>query len=280
MADFIKKFLDYKNDNFTVSKLIWALFIFGVCLIAMKFVLRFVRRSCQRGKLDDSYTGYIVTVAKIALYFVAIIICLDIVGVPISSFLAVLSVAGLALSLSVQDLLSNLISGFVIVVTKPFGSDDYVEIADKSGRVAAIGFMHTTLLTPDNKTIYIPNHEICATHIVNYTREPTRRVDIKIGVSYDNNAEEVKNAVQRAFRDVGDMIYKDPAPFVGLNEYGASSVNYVIRVWCDNGNYWDVYYKLNELIREKFNEDGIEITYDHINVHMIDDKNKGDRNAK
>lgn len=272
MADFFKKILDYKNDNFTMSKLIWALFIFGLCLVAMKLVLRFVRKSCKRGNLDGSYTGYIVTALKILLYMVSIIVCLDIVGVPISSLLAVLSVAGLALSLSVQDLLSNLISGFVIVVTQPFGSDDFVEIADKSGKVAAIGFMHTTLLTPDNKTIYIPNHEICSTHIVNYTREPSRRVEIKIGVSYDNSAEEVKRAVNRAFAEMGDDIYKDPAPFVGLNEYGASSVVYVIRAWCDNQKYWDVYYKLNELVRKKFDAQGIEITYDHLNVHIIDNK--------
>ena len=274
MVEFIKSFLDFKNDNFTVSKLIWALFIFVICLIAMKLILRVVRKSCKRSNLDDSYTGYIITALKILLYMIAIIVCLDTLGVPISSLLAVLSVAGLALSLSVQDLLSNLISGFVIVVTQPFGSDDYVEIADKSGKVSAIGFMHTTLLTPDNKTIYIPNHEICATHIVNYTREPSRRVEIRIGVSYDNNAEAVKAAANRAFEDLGDMIYKDPAPFVGLNEYAASSVIYVIRAWCDNPKYWDVHYRLNELVREKFDEDGIEITYDHLNVHILNDGNK------
>lgn len=274
MIEWLKDFLDFGGASITVGKLLWGVVVFLICLIVNKLILRVVKKACKRGRMDSSYTGYIVTVVKIGLNFVAIIIFCDVIGIPISSLLAVLSIAGLALSLAVQDLLSNLISGFVILVTKPFLGGDYIELADKSGTVKSIGFMHTVLLTSDNKTVYIPNHEICISNIINYSREPSRRVDINISVSYDNSTKEVKDSIMAAFAEMGGDIYKDPAPFVGVKEYGSSSVLYSIRVWCDNEKYWDVYYNLNELIRERFGSDNIEMTYDHINVHVVEDKTK------
>ena len=274
MDKFLKEVFDFGTKDFSMAKLIWALIVFLVSAIIIKILLVILKKALKKGKADNSYIGYILTVVRILLYFVAIIIFCDIIGIPISSLLAVLSVAGLALSLSVQDVLSNLISGFVILVTKPFGGGDFIEIAGKTGTVKAIGFMHTTLLTSDNKTIYIPNHEVSVSNIINYSHESSRRVDLSIDVSYDNSAEEVKNSIEKAFSRMGNAIYLEPEPFVGVKTYGNNAVSYDVKVWCDNTEYWNVYYRLNELIRECFNEDGIIMTYDHINVHVVEDINK------
>lgn len=270
MEKFLKEVFDFGTTKFSMAKLIWALVVFAICAVVIKIILVILKKALKKGKADNSYIGYILTVVRIALYFIAIIIFCDIIGIPISSLLAVLSVAGLALSLSVQDVLSNLISGFVILITKPFAGGDFIEIAGKSGTVKAIGFMHTTLSTPDNKTIYIPNHEVSVSNIINYSHQTSRRVDLSIEVSYDNGTEEVKNSIEKAFSQMGDMIYLEPEPFIGLKTYGNNAIAYDVRVWCDNKDYWTVYYRLNELIRECFNEDGIEMTYDHINVHVVE----------
>ncbi|MBE6687004.1 MAG: mechanosensitive ion channel family protein [Ruminococcaceae bacterium] len=274
MDKVLKEVFNFGTKDFSIDKLVWALIVFAICAVVIKIIVVILKKALRRGKADKSYIGYILTVVRIALYFIAIIIFCDIIGIPISSLLAVLSVAGLALSLSVQDVLSNLISGFVILITKPFGGGDFIEIAGKTGKVKAIGFMHTTLLTADNKTIYIPNHEVSVSNIINYSSENSRRVDLSIDVSYDNSAEEVKQSIEKAFTRMGNLIYLEPEAFVGVKTYGNNAVSYDIKVWCDNKDYWDVYYRLNELIRECFNEDGIVMTYDHINVHVVEDVNK------
>ncbi|MBR5516308.1 MAG: mechanosensitive ion channel family protein [Clostridia bacterium] len=274
MDKFLKEVFDFGTKNFSMAKLLWALIVFALCVVIIKIIVVILKKALKKGKADNSYIGYIVTVVKIVLYFIAVIIFCDIIGIPISSLLAVLSVAGLALSLSVQDILSNLISGFVILITKPFAGGDFIEIAGKTGRVKTIGFMHTVLLTADNKTIYIPNHEVSVSNIINYSHESSRRVDLTIDVSYDNSAAQVKQSIEKAFSEMGTCIYFEPEPFVGVKSYGNNAITYDIKVWCDNKDYWNVYYRLNELIRKCFDEDGVEMTYDHINVHMVNNSSK------
>lgn len=265
----INQFFELGTGKLTFGNIIAALVIFFISLFVIKLIMKVVKNACVKAKLDQSAVGYITVVVRIALYFVAILLAADTLGIPISSLLAVFSIIGLALSLSVQDLLSNLISGFVILVSKPFVSDDFIEIAGKSGTVKSIGFMHTTLLTPDHKITYIPNHEITVSTITNYSREEIRRVELSISTSYNNSADEVKKSITRSFSEVKEIMTA-PEPFVGLKQYGASSVTYDVRVWCRNCDYWKVYYSLNELIKVNFDKDGIEMTYDHINVHVVE----------
>ncbi len=271
MKDFIKtleKILNFGKDKLTVGNFLIAIAVFLVCAVIIKLLLKLVRRTIERSRLDSSATGFIVTVARIILYFIALIICCDFIGIPVSSLIAVLSVAGLALSLAVQDLLSNLLSGFVILMTKPFVGGDFIELAGISGTVKSIGFMHTRLTTADQKTIYIPNHEICISNIINYSRAETRRVGLVINASYDCPIEDVKKSINESFSQV-EGILADPEPFVGVKEYGSSSIIYDVRCWCNNTEYWNVYYALNEQIKKDFDKNGIEMTYDHINVHMM-----------
>lgn len=267
----LKKVLDFGKGDLTVGNLLIAVIVFLVCVLVIKLLLKIVRRTAEKAKLTRSISGFIVNAVRVVLYFIAIIISCDFIGIPVTSLIAVLSVAGLALSLAVQDLLSNLLSGIVILITKPFVDGDVIEIAGKTGTVKRIGVMHTRLRTGDNKIIYIPNHEVSVSNIINYTRENTRRVDLVISASYDNTADEVKKSITRSFGKVQGIL-TDPEPFIGVKEYGNSSISYDVRVWCSSADYWDVYYALNEQIKVGFDSDGVEMTYDHIIVHTADNK--------
>lgn len=261
--------LNFGRGKLTVGNFLNAVVVFFICVLIIRIILKVVRRTAIKLKLDESGVGFAVAAARIGFYFIAVIIACDFIGIPVTSLIAVLGVAGLALSLAVQDLLSNLLSGIVILMTKPFIDGDVIEIAGKTGTVKRIGFMHTKLCTGDNKIIYIPNHEVSVSNIINYTREETRRVDLVISASYDNTADEVKRSITKSFSAV-DGIRADPVPFIGVKEYGNSSISYDVRVWCDSGKYWDVYYALNEQIKVDFDADGIEMTYDHIIVHTAE----------
>lgn len=268
-SDTLGKVLSFGKDELTVGNLLVAIAVFLVCAVIIKLLLKIVRRTAEKAHLTNSIAGFIVNAAKVVFYFIAVIISCDFIGIPVSSLIAVLSVAGLALSLAVQDLLSNLLSGVVILMTKPFEDGDVIEIAGKTGTVKRIGVMHTRLRTGDNKIIYIPNHEVSVSNIINYTREDTRRVDLVVSASYDNTADEVKKSITKSFSKV-EGIHTAPEPFIGVKEYGASAVSYDVRVWCDSDKYWDVYYALNEQIKVGFDADGVEMTYDHIIVHTAD----------
>ncbi len=263
-----KNFLEAGTGKLTVGTVLLALLTFVVCAVIIRLILTVAKKAFKRSKLDHVAVGYALTVARIILYFVAVIIVCDILGIPVSSLLAVLSIAGLALSLAVQDLLSNLISGFVLLVTKPFLSGDFVEVAGNTGTVTEIGLMYTTLKTPDNKVISIPNKDVNTSNIINYSKESTRRVDISVSASYDNATDEVKESILKAISKVEGIKNTPTEPFVGVKEYASSAIFYDVKVWCENADYWNVYYSLNELIKKQFDEDGVEMTYDHINVHM------------
>ena len=182
---------------------------------------------------------------------------------------ALISIAGLALSLSVQNILANLFSGLTLLITKPFKAGDYVEVAGKAGLVKTVGLFYTQLNTLDNVTVSIPNSDITGSSVNNYSAEPLRRVDLTFNTSYETGTEEVKQAILAAV-EKDERILKDPAPFVRLLAFKESTVEYVTRVWCKGADYWDVYFNLNENVRESFAEKGVKLSYPRVNVHMME----------
>ncbi|MGX8720910.1 MAG: mechanosensitive ion channel family protein, partial [Eubacteriales bacterium] len=175
----------------------------------------------------------------------------------------------LALSLSVQNILSNLFSGLTLLVAQPFHAGDYVEVAGKAGVVKTVGLFYTMISTLDNIAISIPNSDITGSTINNYSSEPLRRVDMTFSASYDASTEDVKAAIRDAIaRD--SRILPDPEPFVRLSAYKDSVIDYVVRVWCKSTDYWNVYFDLNENVRDSFAEKGVEMSYNHMNVHMLE----------
>lgn len=260
--------LNYSIGTFSIGSILSAIVIFAICYIAIRAIMGIINKLLSKTQLNNTFAGFIGTTIKILLYFVAIIIVADILGIPVTSLIAVFSVAGLAISLSVQNSFSNIAGGLTILGTKPFVEGDYIETASIGGVVKEIGLFYTKISTPDNKLIYVPNTEISQSKITNYTAEKTRRIDINITASYDSEVSKVENALISSANAV-DTILKEPAVFASVTEYGNSSISYVVRAWANTDDYWTAYFELLKNIKREFNKQGIEMTYDHVNVHLI-----------
>ncbi len=256
--------------SMALSTLISAVLTFITCFIVMQIILKTLERILGRAnKIDGTLKGFIHSAVKIVLWILTGIIVAGALGIPTTSLVALISIAGLALSLSVQNILSNLFSGLTLLVSKPFKSGDYVEVGGRNGIIKSVGLFYTQLNTLDNVSINIPNSDVTGTTVINYSREPLRRVDRVFSASYESSTENVKAAVFEAIsRD--EKILRDPAPFVRLSEYKDSCIEYTVRVWCKCADYWDVFFNLNENVRDCFAEKGVEMTYNHMNVHILE----------
>jgi len=264
--------LDYAIGDFTVGKILAAIITFVICYAVIRVIFSLLSKLIEKTSLDVALKRYIKMGIKIVLWFITAIITVDALGVSTTSFVAAFSVVGLAASLAVQDSLSNLASGIMLLITKPFKIGDFVEIDDVSGTVAIISLIHTKLLTVDNKMVYVPNGKIISAKIVNYTAEKKRRVDMEICASYDAPIATVREALLKAVEKTELFEDKPEKPFAAVLSYDDSSIRYTLKAWTRTEKYWDAYYALNENIKTEFDEYGIEMTYNHINVHMIEDK--------
>ena len=204
---------------------------------------------------------------RILLCFVAVTIVASSLNIDVTSLIALLSVAGLALSLALQGALSNLAGGIVILTTKPLHAGDYVSIGDSEGFVEEIGMTYTQLMTFDRRTIFIPNSTVTSSNIVNYTMDGKRRVEIEVSASYDADIDRVKTALREALDTVGGF-YEDPPYFIHVKGYGESAIEYSVRAYCKGDDYWEQYYALLEEIKRTFDKNGIPMTYPHLNVHI------------
>ncbi|WP_186565086.1 mechanosensitive ion channel domain-containing protein [Lawsonibacter celer] len=255
-------------QGFTLQKLLYILVLIVVCVTVVKLLLRLVDRFLARGKIDLSLHTFIRTISKFVLWFLAIIIIVGALGVQITSLVAVLSVIGLAVSLAVQGALSNLAGGVQVLTAKPFKVGDYIAASGVEGKVQEITLVHTKLVTVDNKLIFVPNSEMSAAKVTNYTAEPRRRVDLVFSTSYEDRAEQVIACIKGVIA-AHPRALAEPEPFVRVSAYKESCVDYTVRVWCETEHYWDLYFDLLEQVKAAFDRDGIQMTYNHLNVHMI-----------
>ena len=237
--------------------------------LIIRVVMRMVNRALERSRLSGAAEVYARSAARIFLWFLLALILAETLGIKATSIIAMLSVMGLALSLALQNTLSNLAGGLVLLVTKPFTAGDYVEADGISGTVAAVDLFYTQLVTPDNKEIFIPNSQLSAVRIINYNALGRRRMDLTFSASYNAPTRQVRQAIQDALAQL-PQILDDPAPAVYLSEYQSSSIQYLVRLWTASGDYWDVYYALLEGVRESFERYGVEMTYEHLNVHLVE----------
>lgn len=256
--------------NLSLGALIRAAVIVAVGGIIIRILMKFIDRMLERSKALVSLRGYIRSVIRIGLWFLVILIAAEEIGIPTTSLIALLSVAGLAVSLALQNTLSNLAGGITLLVTKPFQVGDYVEADGVGGTISAIDLAYTTFVTVDNKEIFIPNSQLSATKIVNFTATGKRRAELTFTASYDAPTQTVKQALREAI-DAIPQILTDPEPVIWLSEYQSSSIQYLVRVWAPTDDYWNVYYTLMEEVRESFGRHGVEMTYDHLNVHLVED---------
>ena len=248
------------------ASLIPAVMILIIGIVIIKLVNKIVKTALAKTKLEKAAHSLIVSVVNVALYIVLGLIIATKLGIDVTSIVALASVLTLALSLALQNMVSNVIGGFIILSTTPFHSGDYVEIAGQAGTVTEINMGYTKLKTPDAKLISIPNSAVVAAQIVNYSAEPVRRVEVVVSASYDMNAQDVIGALCAA--GVVDKALSDPAPVAYVTSYGESAINYSLRVWCNNADYWDVFFAVNQNVQKIFAERNITMTYPHLNVHL------------
>ena len=253
----------------TLDKAVHVLLLILVGVVVIRVVLKLLDRVLARSKSLKSLSRYIHSVAKISMAFILVLMVAEDVGIHTTSLVAMLSVAGLAVSLALQNTLSNVAGGIMLLVTTPFQVGDYVEADGISGTVHAIDLSYTAILTIDGKEIFVPNSQLSGTKIINYTILGRRRVDLNFTASYDAPTATVKQAIGEVLEDIPQII-AEPAPEIHLSDYQASSIQYVVRVWTDAADYWNVYYDLLEGVRDTFHRHGVEMTYDHLNVHLVD----------
>lgn len=249
-----------------LSKFIPAVLILVVGMIVVRIVTAIMKKALAKSKLDKAGHGMILGATRVVLLLVVGLMCASALGIDVSSVLALASVATLAVSLALQDLLSNLVGGFTLLYTDPFSAGDFVEIAGQSGTVKEVGMTYTKLLTPDNKMTQIPNASVVSSEIINYTVTGTRRVDVAISASYDAPVDDVLAALKEAVP--AQWILEEQGITTLVTGYGDHAIDYVVRVWCETDKYWDVHNTTIYNIKKVFDEKKIEMTYPHLNVHL------------
>ena len=261
--------MDLTVGTLTLGKILTSLLTLLVCLLLVRILLKLARKLLGRSRLDLRVQKYLLSGAKLLLYIVTALIVVDSLGIPITSLVALLSVGSLGVTLAAEDILGNVAGGLVILSSHPFTIGDFVEVGGTSGTVEEIGLNHTKLVTPDGLLVMLPNKELASSQMTNYTVLGRRRVVQKVTASYDASTEAVKAACFQAVSETADVL-EDPAPSVYITSYGNSSIEYTVYCWAASENYWPVYFALGENLRTAFAAHGVEMTYDHLNVHIVE----------
>lgn len=251
---------------FALDKLIPAVIVAAIGLLLTQLVLRFVSLTLKRTKLEKAGHKLVRSIIRAVLYILLGLSIASSLGIDVTGIVALASVLTLAVSLAVQNALTNLFGGISLLYSKPFTMGDFVEVAGQSGTVQEIGLTYTKLTTGDNKLISIPNSAVVSAEIVNYTTTGKRRLEVKISASYDNDMDAVMAALLETTK--GLPLLEEPAPFVGVDDYGDHAITYVLRAWSETGLYWDNLFAIRKNVKKLFDEKGIAMTYPHLNVHL------------
>jgi small conductance mechanosensitive channel len=248
-------------------KVLAAVAIFIVGRWVAKGVRKLVQRVMAKGKVDSTLVTFTANLAYIGLLAFVVIAALGQLGIQTTSFIAILGAAGLAIGLALQGSLSNFAAGFLLIIFRPFKVGDLIEGAGVFGVVEAIQIFTTQLKTADNKTVIVPNAKLTDDNIVNWTVKGTRRVDMVMGIGYEDDIDKARSLMADII-EADARILKDPAPQISVSELADSSVNFVVRPWVKVEDYWGVYFDLTEKIKKSFDSNGISIPYPQRDVHV------------
>lgn len=250
--------------------------VFAILLVVIGFYLvsaltKSLKSEKRMKKMDPSAKSFLVSFISVGLKVVIVITAAAILGVPMTSMIAVLGSAGLAVGLALQGSLSNLAGGLMILIFHPFRVGDYINVGGNEGTVESISILYTRLLTLDNRAIMMPNGTVSNSTVTNYSSEELRRVDLDFSVAYDSDVDQVELVLAKVIAK-NELILKDPSPFVRLKEHGTSALVFVTRSWVNNADYWTVYFDLLEQVKAAFDENGIKIPYNQLSVHLDSEK--------
>jgi small conductance mechanosensitive channel len=252
-------------------KLLGALAVFVIGRMVAGWARRAIRRLLERSAIDATLVPFVTGITYYLLLAFVIIAALGMVGVQTASVIAVLGAAGLAVGLALQGTLGNFASGVMLLLFRPFRVGDFIEAAGVAGTVQAINIFTTTLNTPDNVGIVIPNSAVWGEIIKNYAANETRRIDLVAGIAYDDDIGLAIRTLQ-SILDGDERVLKDPAPTIAVSELGDSSVNIVVRPWCKRENYWGLRFDLTRTIKEQLEEAGCSIPFPQRDVHVYEVK--------
>lgn len=239
--------------------------IIGFWVISM--IMKAISRAMEKQEVDPSLAPFIKSLIGTLLKVMLIISAVGMAGVEMTSFIAILGAAGLAVGMALSGTLQNFAGGVMILFFKPFKVGNYIEAQGYSGTVNQIQIFNTILKTPDNKTIIIPNGGLSTGSMINYSTEPKRRVDWTIGIGYGDDTEKARS-VMRTMLDNDERILQDPEPFIAVSGLGDSSVNFTVRVWVNAADYWPVFFAFNENVYKTFAKEGLNIPFPQMDVHV------------
>jgi small conductance mechanosensitive channel len=247
--------------------LVTAIVIFYVGRLAVSLITKGIRKVMTSQEVDKTLISFVSNLINMILLVIVVIAAVGALGIQTTSFIAVLGAAGLAVGLALQGSLSNFASGVLIIIFRPYKVGDFIEGAGISGAVVDVQILTTVLKTGDNKQIIVPNSQIMGGIITNYSANEQRRVDMVVGVSYEDDLDKVRSTIEELIA-ADDRILDDPAPTIAVSELADSSVNFIVRPWVKTPDYWGVMFDLTEAIKKRFDQDGISFPFPQQDVHL------------
>jgi small conductance mechanosensitive channel len=246
-----------------------------IVLIVGRWVAKLLRTTTQKimtkREADPTIISFVANLTYILLLTFVILAALGQLGIQTTSFIAIIGAAGLAIGLALQGALANFAAGFLMIIFRPFKVGDFIEGAGVTGTVEEIQMFTTQLKTPDNKTIIIPNAQVTAGNITNFSTKEIRRVDLVVGIGYGDDIDNAKKVIADLLTK-DERILKDPPPTIGVVELADSSVNFAVRPWVKSEDYWDVYFDTTENIKKRFDAEGVTIPFPQQDVHLYEHK--------
>ena len=264
--------IDWINNNQDMLieysiKVIVAIVILFAASIVTRILASIMRKGMQKRQVDNAVISFLTAIVKSLIFIAALMVALNQIGVETTSFIAILGAAGLAIGLALQGSLSNIASGVLLIMFRPIRSGEYVEAAGTAGTVEEINIFQTILKTPDRKVVYLSNSQVIGSAITNYNREPIRRIDLVIGVSYSANLQKTKKVLMEVLKN-DERILQDPEPVVTVTALNSSSVDFNVRPWTKTEDHWPTRWDLLEKIKDRLDEEGIGIPFPQMDVHI------------
>ena len=270
MNQFWHKARDFFTDVLlaNVPRIIIAFVLLWVGFRLVNYLTRMVRKIMQAREMDKSLQDFLGSLIGIILKVLIIMSVMQMIGVAVTSFIAILGAAGLAIGMALQGTLQNFAGGVIILLLKPFKVGDYIEQGSISGTVTSIQIFNTVLSTPDNKVVIVPNSQLATNSLINYTKSEVRRVDVSVGIRYDESI----NKVRKLLLDLASAypeVLKEPAvPVVHVTSMGESSVNLQLRLWAKTEDYWPLYFSLNQAVLDEFSKQDIKTPFNQLSVRF------------
>lgn len=265
----MENFLDKANELLLSygPKLIGAIIVLIIGLWIIKILTNWSNKLMKKREVEESLRSFLKPLISIILKIALIIAVMGMIGIEMTSFIAILGAAGLAVGLALSGTLQNFAGGALILLFKPFRVGDFIEAQGYMGTVKEIQIFNTILNTVDKKVVIIPNGGLSTSSMINYSTEPVRRVDWTFGIAYGDDSDKAKEVIKRLLEADG-RILKDPEIFIGIGELADSSVNFTVRAWVNAEDYWGVFFDMNERVYKTFGNEGLNIPFPQMDVHL------------